>query len=81
MVPGKERMKNNPQSIRFFHPGSKTAENHIVPVSILQPTMRKVQGLKKSQFWLLSCQFFCFAPDRIIPEQFFPGRTLSENPS
>ena len=49
MAPGKEKVKNNPQNIRFFHPESKTAENHIVPVSILQPAMRKIQGLKKSQ--------------------------------
>ena len=34
MAPEKERVKNTPQNIRFFHPGSKTAENHIVPVSI-----------------------------------------------
>ena len=34
MAPEKERVKNTPQNIRFFHPESKTAENHIVPVSI-----------------------------------------------
>ena len=61
MAPGKEKVKNNPQNIMFFHPGSKTAESHIVPVSILRPAMRKIQGLKKSQFSLLSCRFFFFA--------------------
>ena len=61
MAPEKERVKNTPQNIRFFHPGSKTAENHIVPVSILQSAMKKIQDLKKSQFSLLSCRFFFFA--------------------
>ena len=61
MAPEKERVKNTPQNIRFFHPGSKTAENHIVPVSILRPAMKKIQDLKKSQFSLLSCRFFFFA--------------------
>ena len=51
MAPGKEKVKNNPQNIRFFHPESKTAENHIVPVSILRPAMKKIQDLKKSQFY------------------------------
>ena len=50
MAPEKERVKNTPQNIRFFHPGSKTAENHIVPVSILRPAMKKIQDLKNLNF-------------------------------
>ena len=48
MAPEKERVKNTPQNIRFFHPGSKTAENHIVPVSILRPAMKKNPRFKKN---------------------------------
>ena len=61
MAPEKERVKNTPQNIRFFHPESKTAGIHIVPVSILQSAMRKIQGLKRPLSSFLSCLFFFFA--------------------
>ncbi len=64
MVSGKERMKNNPQNTKFFHPESKTAGIHIVPVSILQSAMRKIQGLKDLylRFCLVSSFFLRTAP-------------------